>query len=284
MNETTRKVMAAMSAKGLTRTSLENVEDVLEALAKLPADHAPDPVQLLEIARATGLRGYLHGVNATDAREMLSAFVSAVHVHARLDLAAAGDRVAELEQQLAQCVEQSGRWAGLAGACKGRMSRLLAWLRGQANAARVVGAEDERKAFVEAHNVALAIHEDRVDDKAFQLQERDLDRPAEEQGLFHKFLVYRVDGSDLPGGKHHGCLNFVLDLNHDPYAIPAIHAYAAACADTHPELAADLLEQVDGMPRAPGYVDQDPVCEHCGGSQMFNGGPCGACAPESGGE
>jgi hypothetical protein len=32
--------------------------------------------QLLDIARRTGLRGYLHGVNATDARELLGAFVA----------------------------------------------------------------------------------------------------------------------------------------------------------------------------------------------------------------
>lgn len=36
------------------------------------------PHQLLEIARATGLRGYLHGVNATDARRMLAEFVAAI--------------------------------------------------------------------------------------------------------------------------------------------------------------------------------------------------------------
>ena len=191
MDQKVSKVMAAMSAAGLARTSPENVADVLEALAK----------------------------------------------------DGAGDRVAELEAQLAQCVEQSGRWAGLAGAMHGRMSRLVAWLRSNASAAGITGNTVTAAAFTEAHNVALAIQEDRVDDHRFQLQERDLDKPAEEQGLFRKFLVYRTDGSDLPGGKHHNCLNFVLDLTHDPHAIPAIRAYAAACAATHPQLAQDLVDR-----------------------------------------
>lgn len=38
MNEEIKKVMAAMSAQGLLRTSAENVQDVLEALAKLAPD------------------------------------------------------------------------------------------------------------------------------------------------------------------------------------------------------------------------------------------------------
>lgn len=76
---------------------------------------------------------------------------------------------------------------------------------------------------------------------------RDRALSAEEQGVFQKFVVYRLDGSDLLGRKHHGCFNFVLDLTHDPAAIPAIHAYAAACAVTHPQLAADLFARF-GVP------------------------------------
>lgn len=46
----------------------------------------PDGAALLEIARSTGLRGALHGINATDARKLLSTFVSAVHAgHAEPD-------------------------------------------------------------------------------------------------------------------------------------------------------------------------------------------------------
>ena len=72
------------------------------------------------------------------------------------------------------------------------------------------------------------------------LPERDASLPAERQGLFHKFVVGRVDGSDKPGGKHYGCTYFVLDVDHDPCARPALAAYAAACESTHPTLAADL--------------------------------------------
>ena len=72
------------------------------------------------------------------------------------------------------------------------------------------------------------------------LPERDASLPAERQGLFRKFAVGRVDGSDKPGGKHHGCTYFVLDVDHDPCARPALAAYAAACESTHPTLAADL--------------------------------------------
>lgn len=73
-----------------------------------------------------------------------------------------------------------------------------------------------------------------------QFPQRDFTRPAEQQGLFRKFNVSRVDGSDGAGGKHHCCQYFVLDLDHDPHAAAALRAYADACAETHPQLAADL--------------------------------------------
>ena len=59
-------------------------------------------------------------------------------------------------------------------------------------------------------------------------------------GLYDKYLVQRRDASDLPGEKHEGCRYFVLDLTHDPFAIPAIRAYVAACAEEYPKLAEDL--------------------------------------------
>lgn len=65
----------------------------------------------------------------------------------------------------------------------------------------------------------------------------------EKQGLYRKFEVRRVDGSDAPGGKHHGCRYFVLDVDHDAFAPIALGAYAAACEDTHPKLARDLIEE-----------------------------------------
>ena len=72
---------------------------------------------------------------------------------------------------------------------------------------------------------------------------RDTTKPAEQQGMFRKFEVRRVDGSDKPGGKHHGCRYFVLDLDHDPHAAAAMAAYAQACRNTHPALSAELAAE-----------------------------------------
>lgn len=63
---------------------------------------------------------------------------------------------------------------------------------------------------------------------------------ARQQGLYQKFNVSRTDGGDQPGEKHHGAEYFVLDLSDDPFAIPAAIAYAAACRNDYPALAADL--------------------------------------------
>ncbi len=73
--------------------------------------------------------------------------------------------------------------------------------------------------------------------------ERDNSRPAERQGIFRKFNVSRVDGSDAACGKHHGCRYFVLDLDHDEFAVATMRKYAAECKATHPELAADLEKE-----------------------------------------
>ncbi|KWK44250.1 hypothetical protein [Burkholderia ubonensis] len=73
------------------------------------------------------------------------------------------------------------------------------------------------------------------------LTERDTSKTNAEQGLYRKFDVRRVDGSDQPGGKHHNCEYFVLDLNHDGYARAALRAYARACAAEFPVLATDLI-------------------------------------------
>lgn len=61
-----------------------------------------------------------------------------------------------------------------------------------------------------------------------------------QKGIYNKFEVRRTDGSSEPGKKHALCDYFVLDLDHDPFAAPALRAYAEACRETHPELAADL--------------------------------------------
>ncbi len=66
------------------------------------------------------------------------------------------------------------------------------------------------------------------------------ENPANEKGLYKKFEVKRVDGSDARGGKHEGCRYFVLDLDHDQHAKAAMSAYAQSCKATHPKLSEDL--------------------------------------------
>jgi hypothetical protein len=69
-----------------------------------------------------------------------------------------------------------------------------------------------------------------------------------DRGLYEKFIVRRTDGTDLVGGKHHGCQYFVLDLTHDPHAIPALCAYAqAAGEDGYDLLVADLTALLAGL-------------------------------------
>ncbi len=79
------------------------------------------------------------------------------------------------------------------------------------------------------------------------LPPRDPARSDTEQGLFQKFIVTRTDGSSGPGGKHEHCEYFVLDIDHDQHAMPALEAYARTCAATHPELAVDLQQRY-GLP------------------------------------
>jgi hypothetical protein len=61
-----------------------------------------------------------------------------------------------------------------------------------------------------------------------------------QRGLYDKFNVSRTDGESRIGGKHYGCHYFVLDLDHDQFAWPAIEAYANACKDEYPKLSNDL--------------------------------------------
>lgn len=65
---------------------------------------------------------------------------------------------------------------------------------------------------------------------------------SKEKGIYKKFVVGRLDGKDGVGEKHENCNYFVLDLDHDPYAKPALKAYAKACEKEYPELARDLRE------------------------------------------
>jgi hypothetical protein len=60
--------------------------------------------------------------------------------------------------------------------------------------------------------------------------------------LYGKFIIKRTDGRDGIGDKHYGCQYFVLDITHDPFALPAIQAYAKACKKDFPELHLDLIK------------------------------------------
>lgn len=70
--------------------------------------------------------------------------------------------------------------------------------------------------------------------------------PDTKRGLYRKFDVSRTDGSSNPGGRHHGCKYFVLDLTHDRYAKVALLAYADACRADFPKLADDLAALAHG--------------------------------------
>lgn len=62
------------------------------------------------------------------------------------------------------------------------------------------------------------------------------------RGLYAKFKIERTDGTSAPGGKHHGCEYFVLDMDHDEHARAAIEGYVRSLeeAEEYPKLAADL--------------------------------------------
>lgn len=118
------------------------------------------------------------------------------------------------------------------------------------------------------------------------LPERDPSKPAEQQGVFRKFEVCRVDGSDKPGGKHEGCEYFVLDVDHDPHAKVALAAYAGAVEATHPQLAEDMRDRYDLpaapaeplIPIAPDSRKGKPPCGECHLQPGETCDICGACA------
>jgi septal ring factor EnvC (AmiA/AmiB activator) len=62
----------------------------------------------------------------------------------------------------------------------------------------------------------------------------------EDRGIYPKFVISRLDGSDAPGGKHDKCRHYVLDIDHDKFAKPALIAYAKACKSEFPVLAKDI--------------------------------------------
>jgi hypothetical protein len=90
------------------------------------------------------------------------------------------------------------------------------------------------------------------------------------RGLYDKFEVRRTDGKSEPGEKHHGCQYFVLDLDHDPHARPALAAYMASCQAEYPLLAADIRTKLSTW-RAPEVCENytrsaihPDWCGHCG--------------------
>ncbi len=82
------------------------------------------------------------------------------------------------------------------------------------------------------------------------------------KGIHRKYKIERTDGSSKPGGKHEHCAYFVLDLEHDPFALKALRAYARACRKTHPKLAEDIDAMLAARP-----------CGHRGLSECFCFGP-----------
>ncbi len=86
-------------------------------------------------------------------------------------------------------------------------------------------------------------------------------------GIYKKFEVRRTDGSSGPGGKHEGCSYFVLDMDHDEFAIPALRAYAHACEKEFPALSKDLMDIVNASPCN---------CREAGCPHLFPHGPVSA--------
>ena len=86
-----------------------------------------------------------------------------------------------------------------------------------------------------------------------------------EAGLYAKFrTIERTDGQSAPGQKHHGCDYFVLDLTHDPHALPALAAYAESCASEYPALARDLRVKLGALPGEAQSASSTPSKDRTG--------------------
>lgn len=90
---------------------------------------------------------------------------------------------------------------------------------------------------VEVYRAARLERERKTMDLRTQERSSWPDGDDHERGLYGK---YRVERTSDPKGKHDDCRYFVLDPQHDPNAVTALRAYADACADEYPALAADL--------------------------------------------
>ena len=70
-------------------------------------------------------------------------------------------------------------------------------------------------------------------------------KPDRERGLYPKWQARRIDGSSDKGLKHEKCELFILDLDHDPHATPALFSYAqSAQADGYELLAGNLFAMI----------------------------------------
>lgn len=78
----------------------------------------------------------------------------------------------------------------------------------------------------------------------------------QEKGLYRKYNVERLND---PTGKHADCTYYVLDLNHDKFAVPALEAYAAACAEDYPTLAFDLRHTAAATARKLNYAPPSSI-------------------------
>ena len=65
--------------------------------------------------------------------------------------------------------------------------------------------------------------------------------PDKEKGLYAKYYVKRLNDD---AGKHKNCEFFVLDWQHDKFAIPAMAAYANACENEYPQLTRDIRAKI----------------------------------------
>ncbi len=81
-----------------------------------------------------------------------------------------------------------------------------------------------------------------------------------ERGIYRKYKITRTDRSHRKGRKHEDCTYFVLDLQHDAYALDALGAYADACEGQYPQLADDLREIVNT--NDPGCGCREAACPH----------------------
>ena len=61
------------------------------------------------------------------------------------------------------------------------------------------------------------------------------------KGLYAKYHIERIND---PNGKHDDCFFFVLDINHDVYALIELKAYASACKKYYPQLSEDLSHAI----------------------------------------